>query len=192
MARIYVASSWRNDFQTEVVKRLREEGHEVYDFKNPPKGTGFGWRKVTLDPVPWSATRTREVLGHPIAEDGFNSDFEAMQWADVIVMVQPCGRSAALALGWGAGAGKHTYVLLADDQEPELMLKVADALCTSLDEVVQCIAVGRSRVVRVEEYPLISGRQVHLSCTHSFITKNRAPTHYDCDRCVRLMNGGPF
>ncbi len=42
MARIYVASSWRNDFQTEVVKRLRAEGHEVYDSKNPPKGTGFG------------------------------------------------------------------------------------------------------------------------------------------------------
>ena len=38
MARIYVASSWRNAYYPEVVKRLREYGHEVYDFRNPPQG----------------------------------------------------------------------------------------------------------------------------------------------------------
>ena len=35
MARIYVASSWRNVYYPEVVTRLREAGHEVYDFRNP-------------------------------------------------------------------------------------------------------------------------------------------------------------
>ena len=28
---IYVASSWRNEYYPEVVKALREAGHEVYD-----------------------------------------------------------------------------------------------------------------------------------------------------------------
>ena len=32
--RIYVASSWRNEFYPEVVQLLREAGHEVYDFHN--------------------------------------------------------------------------------------------------------------------------------------------------------------
>ena len=32
MAKIYVASSWRNQYFPEVVKKLREYGHEVYDF----------------------------------------------------------------------------------------------------------------------------------------------------------------
>ena len=32
--RIYVASSWRNEFYPEVVAKLREAGHEVYDFHN--------------------------------------------------------------------------------------------------------------------------------------------------------------
>ena len=42
MARIYVASSWRNQYYPAVVTRLREAGHEVYDFRNPPHGgTGF-------------------------------------------------------------------------------------------------------------------------------------------------------
>lgn len=35
MAKIYVASSWRNVFQQDVVDILRDLGHEVYDFKNP-------------------------------------------------------------------------------------------------------------------------------------------------------------
>lgn len=43
MAKIYVASSWRNPYFPEVVKRLRAEGHDVYDFRNPPHG-GNGFR----------------------------------------------------------------------------------------------------------------------------------------------------
>ena len=39
MAKIYVASSWRNVFQQDVVAILRDLGHEVYDFKTPHMGT---------------------------------------------------------------------------------------------------------------------------------------------------------
>ncbi len=35
---LYVASSWRNTYYPEVVAALREAGHEVYDFHNPPSG----------------------------------------------------------------------------------------------------------------------------------------------------------
>lgn len=135
--KVYVASSWRCERQPDAVKALREAGHEVYDFKNPaPSQPGFGWKQVTPNPPPWSAEETREVLAHPIAEQGFAHDIGAMRWCDAIVMVQPCGRSAALELGWGAGNGKLAVVLLDDGQEPELMLKVADKIATSLDEVV--------------------------------------------------------
>lgn len=136
MAKIYVASSWRNEIQPSIVRTLREAGHEVYDFHNPAPGNhGFGWRQVAKEEPPWSAEDTRKVLTHPISEDGFAWDYNAMCWADTILMVQPCGRSAAIELGWGAGAGKRTIVLLADKQEPELMLKVADSICTSIEEV---------------------------------------------------------
>lgn len=39
--RIYVASSWRCPDQQAVVQALRDAGHEVYDFRNPPEATGF-------------------------------------------------------------------------------------------------------------------------------------------------------
>lgn len=66
--RVYVASSWRNSLQPSVVEALRAEGHEVYDFRNPPERTGFGWGQVIEDLPPWSAEKTRDVLSHPISE----------------------------------------------------------------------------------------------------------------------------
>jgi hypothetical protein len=38
--KIYVASSWRNVYYPEVVAKLREAGHEVYDLKT------FGESKI--------------------------------------------------------------------------------------------------------------------------------------------------
>lgn len=95
MAKIYVASSWRNVFQQDVVAILRDLGHEVYDFKNPPHGNGgFQWSDIDPDWQNWTTEQYQEALNHPIAQKGFDSDFNGMQWADVCVMVLPCGRSA--------------------------------------------------------------------------------------------------
>lgn len=50
MKKIYVASSWRNDIQPQVVETLRKEGFEVYDFKNPePGNNGFHWSEIDPD-----------------------------------------------------------------------------------------------------------------------------------------------
>jgi hypothetical protein len=140
--KIYVASSWRNERQPEVVAALRAAGNEVYDFRNPaPGNTGFGWKQCTDAPPPWSAEVTREVLDGDIANAGYRLDFDAMNWADACVMVQPCGRSAALELGWCTGSGRLTIALLADGQEPELMLKMAKHICVSMEEVLDVLMI---------------------------------------------------
>jgi hypothetical protein len=36
--RVYVASSWRNPWQPNVVGLLRSLGHKVYDFREPIPG----------------------------------------------------------------------------------------------------------------------------------------------------------
>ena len=47
MAKIYVASSWRNAWQPEVVIALRAAGHEVFDFRHPWKGyDAFRWSDI--------------------------------------------------------------------------------------------------------------------------------------------------
>lgn len=141
MSRIYVASSWRNEKQPELVSLLRANGHEVYDFRNPPHGdAGFSWRQIDPDWKNWSPAKYRELLlTSPIASHGFISDLRGMMWADVCVLLQPCGRSAHLEAGWMAGAGKRVIVLLAEG-EPELMVMLAHDLCLSPDEVIERLA----------------------------------------------------
>lgn len=133
MAKIYVASSWRNAFHQDVVKFLREHGHEVYDFKNPPHGKGgFAWSDIDQRWEEWSTDEYRNALNHPIAEHGFNSDFDGMKRADVCVMVLPCGRSANTEAGWMKGSGKRVFVYSPVKQEPELMYKLYDGISDSM------------------------------------------------------------
>jgi len=133
--KIYVASSWRNLVQPEVVRVLREAGHRVYDFRSPPHREGFAWSDIDLQWEKWTVRDFDAALEHPVAKAGFREDFEALRAADACVLVMPAGRSAALEFGWAAGAGKRTAVLLAR-QEPELMLKIGEIRFLSLSELV--------------------------------------------------------
>ena len=131
--KVYVASSWRNIVQPGVVTAIRKMGHEVYDFRNPAEGdNGFHWSEIDEGWQQWDADRYVAALDHPIAVAGFNSDLSAMKWADTFVLVQPCGRSAHLEMGWAVGAGKQTVMLLGPDIEPELMVKMCDHVCVGL------------------------------------------------------------
>jgi hypothetical protein len=134
--KIYVASSWRNKTQPEVVWKLRDVGHEVYDFRAPKPGdNGFHWSEIDPFWHDWKPIAFKEALSHPVAEAGFKSDFDAMQWAEACVLVMPCGRSAHLEAGWFVGAGKPCLILLSDG-EPELMYKLATP-CLDMTEVLQ-------------------------------------------------------
>lgn len=134
--KIYVASSWRNEYQDIVVNTLRALKHEVYDFKNPPKRTGFHWSKVNLDSKTTNVESYLKALRHPIAIDGFNSDMEALKNCDICVMVQPCGFSAALELGYAIGNGKRSIVYIPEMRDPDLMILAADLITTKISDVV--------------------------------------------------------
>lgn len=139
MARIYLATSWRNSFHKQMLDKLRAANHEVYDFKNPPHSTGFAWHEIGLV-KPCTAEEYRNALHtHPRAAQGFMADFAAMRWADTCVMLLPCGRSAHLELGWMAGAGKRTIILTHDGEEPELMALLANHICITQEEVLELL-----------------------------------------------------
>ena len=141
MARIYVASSWRNTNQPAIVQLLRDNGHTVYDFRNPPhvlKG-GFHWSDIDPDWQGWTAEQYRErLLTHPLAAQGYLSDLRGMMWCDTCVLVMPCGRSAHLEAGWCAGQGKRVVILLSD-AEPELMALLATDIVVNEHELLQTL-----------------------------------------------------
>ena len=58
-----------------------------------------------------------------------------MEWANICIMVLPCGRSAHTEAGWMKGAGKVVYVLQFSSEEPELMYKIYDGIISSYDEL---------------------------------------------------------
>ena len=61
--KIYVASSWRNKWFPGVVRALRNAGHDVYDFRNPPDGgSGFRWSDVGADWMDWTPQEYRQRL----------------------------------------------------------------------------------------------------------------------------------
>ena len=140
MAKIYVASSWRNKYYPEVVEALRAKGHEVYDFRNPPHGgNGFRWTDIDEKALEWSFDEYAEGLHHPKAERQFKADLEALEWADTCVLVLPSGRSAHTEAGWMAGAGRRVFVYIPEMQEPELMYKLFDGVIGSLDELLEAL-----------------------------------------------------
>ena len=140
MARIYVASSWRNKYYDEVVARLKEEGHRVYDFRHPTHGgNGFRWTDIDENAPNWTFEEYEKGLSNPLAERQFAADLEALQQADTCVLVLPCGRSAHTEAGWMAGAGKRVIAYIPEMVEPELMYKLFDSVVGSLDDMVQCL-----------------------------------------------------
>ena len=141
MKKIYVASSWRNEHYPEVVRQLRETGLDVYDFRNPPSGDeGFKWSGISEDYLKWSPLEYRQQLNHPKALKQFENDIKAMRQCDICLLVLPCGRSAHTEAGWFAGNGKRVIVYIPERQEPELMYKLFDCVCCSMEEVIEEIA----------------------------------------------------
>lgn len=136
--RIYVASSWRNIYQPAAVVALRSLGHEVYDFKD---SEGFSWRECDPEapefdgPDSWGYDEWQAALRHPAAERGFARDMAALATAHRCLMVLPCGRSAHLEAGWAIGQGKPTAIWCPEYDTPDLMVKMADVVCPTLDGI---------------------------------------------------------
>lgn len=140
MSKIYLASSWRNKHQPAVLAGLRKAGHEVYDFRNPKEGDkGFAWSDIDPDWLKWTPEQFAAALNHPIAAKGFANDWEAMQWAEIGLLLLPCGRSAHLEAGYFVGAGKPLHIYAPELPEPELMYRMSYRVWTEWWPMLQWI-----------------------------------------------------
>jgi hypothetical protein len=140
MRRVYVASSWRNQYQREVVRLIREAGHQVYDFRSPPGKVGFQWKDVEEGWKAWDMPTYRKLLTtNADAGFGFSADYRAMQWADTCVLVLPSGRSSHLEAGYFNGANKRLIIYIPEEIEPDLMYLMANDICLYIQEVLEAL-----------------------------------------------------
>lgn len=138
MAKIYVASSWRNEFQQQLVTLIRNLGHQVYDFHHPDDlQDTFRWTDIDPEWREWSLEQYSKALTHPKTEKGFKNHLNAIKEADVCVLLLPCGKSAHTEAGWLKGKGKKVVALMCQPQEPEFMYKLFDKVIASPDDLVK-------------------------------------------------------
>ena len=142
-----------------MVAVLQAMGHEVYDFKNPASRTGFSWSSVDENWQNWTTAEYRKALDHPIAKAGFNSDFDAMKWADCCVLVLPSGRSANVEAGWMKGAGKKVYVYKPVPMEAELMYKLFDGILISPADLQNTFAIKQQREILINIGSVVSSEE---------------------------------
>ena len=142
--KIYVASSWRNRYQQEVVSKLRLSGFLVYDFRYPKLyNDGFKWSDIDENWKTWETKEFYESLNNDIAIDGFNTDMEALDECDLLICVLPSGRSAHLEAGYVIGRSKPVLIYSPEPCEPELMYKMCDLITDDIGEIIQYIKVWK-------------------------------------------------
>ena len=122
---------------------------------------GFHWTEIL--PSEWTPDQFRSALDAPSAKRGFEQDMDALETCGACVLVLPCGKSAHLELGYLVGKGKLTIVYfpeapagaLADAPmlhdgnlsvsryQAELMYRMCDYICTTMDEVKAALSHKR-------------------------------------------------
>ena len=143
---VYVASSWRNYFQPGIISVLKAAGIPAYDFREPT--SAFAWEQVMPHYTPGSEDIAivdyLEAMKHPLAQAGLARDKAALDKADTLILVPPCGKSAHLELGYAIGQGKRTCILIPsepDSIQPELMYGLADYMTTSMMDLLSWLGV---------------------------------------------------
>lgn len=112
--KIYVIGSLRNPDVPEVANYLRTRGFEVFDdwYAAGPEADDK-W-------MAYEKGRGRNFIGAlrgEAARHVFQFDREHLETSDAAVLVMPAGKSGHLELGYIAGRGKPTALLLKDEPE---------------------------------------------------------------------------
>jgi hypothetical protein len=135
---IYLIGSLRNPEVPGFAAELRKLGHDVFDdwYAAGPEADDY-WQ------------RYEKAKGHTLPEalDGwaanhvFEFDKQHLDRCDTGVLLLPAGRSGHLELGYMAGRGKKTYILLAGEPDRyDVMYRFADDVFNTKDELINVLA----------------------------------------------------
>jgi hypothetical protein len=111
--KIYISSSWKNrSYVRDTAILLRNEGHEVYDFTDP---TCRKTPEIPPEKYPEQFDSSRHIYYRYIDKPEWRAAVEgnraAIMWADLIVLILPCGIDSHADWALGVGAGKQSVVL---------------------------------------------------------------------------------
>ena len=118
MSKIYLASSWKMaSVVKDIADLLRKRGHEVDAFCDDENGkrVSFDWNELfdimKDESIDISIEDAKTMMTHWRVKEAFKEDKKFIDWADVLIMLMPCGRSSHLEAGYAAGSGKRLYII---------------------------------------------------------------------------------
>ncbi len=110
--KIYIATSWKNeDMARTIAEILRNRGYEVDCFCDPSSGRYvFHWSEMVENEEDLQNYDAVSFIYDPRVQRAFEEDKKWIDWADVVVMLHPCGNSAHLEAGYAKGRGKKLFM----------------------------------------------------------------------------------
>lgn len=138
MKSVYLIGSLRNPEVPKVAETLRQAGFEVFDdwYAAGPEADDY-WQKYEI----FRGHSYAEALEGHAARHVFLFDQWHLTRCDIGVLLLPAGKSGHLELGYMAGMGKPTAILL--DKVPErydVMYQFASAgVHSDLDSLIQSL-----------------------------------------------------
>ncbi len=110
--KIYLASSWKNQkVILKLAEQLELEGFEVDAFCRDGKRYVFHWSELVDNETDLQNYDAINFLSDPRTKRAFNEDKKWLDWANMVVMVMPCGRSSHMEAGYAVGSGKRLFIL---------------------------------------------------------------------------------
>lgn len=137
--RVYLIGSLRNEAIPKLGVTLRNHGFEVFDdwFAAGPEADDY-WQKYERQ----RGRTYNEALRGAAANHVFRFDKSHLDRCDAAVLVLPAGKSGHLELGYAAGLGKETRILL-DPTQPadrwDVMYRFANSVESSVPDLIRVL-----------------------------------------------------
>jgi nucleoside 2-deoxyribosyltransferase len=137
MTSVYIIGSLANPLVPATANRLRQAGFDVFSsWYCASENADVRWQEHEQG----RGLTYIQALKDYAAQNVFHFDKTHLDRCDTAVLVYKAGRSGHLELGYAAGRGKKTYILL--DEEPakwDVMLNFADGVCMTVEELVEAL-----------------------------------------------------
>lgn len=138
--KIYIASSWNNKEDVrQLAEYLRGYGLEVDDFTDDSEGRYvFHWNELgNLEEID-----AKNFMEDERTQKAFKQDKEMLDWADMVILLLPAGRSSHLEAGYAVGCGKPLLIFAPHGfpkGEFDVMYGFAEKLCDDVIEILNAI-----------------------------------------------------
>ncbi len=178
--KIYISSSWKNrDDVRRLAIELRQLGQYVYDFtdsncRQAPEIPPEIYPEL-FDPV---IHQYSEYICRPEWKAPVDENRRAIEWADLIILLLPCGNGPHAEWALGVGLGKNTIVVgkpCPGDRSPvhNWANKIFDSKEEFIDWLLQakayCDRCGRPIYVNCESiFPYANGQHICEECFADF------------------------